>query len=201
MGKVVVAMSMSLDGFITGANDSTDFPMGIGGEQLHEWMFKGEGVEVHESYKTDTTNAEIVKDYFSSTGAFLMGRRWFDMGEEPWGKDPPFKMPVFVVTHRKHEKIIKGKTTFNFVTDGLEAAVRAAKDAAGDKNVIAGAASISQQLLQAGLLDEILISIVPILLGSGRPLFDQAMHKQVELERIKVIEAPGVTHIRYRVVK
>jgi dihydrofolate reductase len=211
MGKVVLAMSMSLDGFIAGPNDSIDNPLGDGGLRLHDWLFKGEGAALtdreasnipgRESFRMDTTNADVLQEYFDSSGAFLVGRRWFDHGEKPWGDNPPFNMPVFVVTHRQREKIIKGKTSFTFVTDGLEAAVRAAKAAAGNKNVTTGGADIPQQLLRAGLLDEILISLVPVLLGGGVPLFDNATKKHTELERISVIDAPGVTHIRYRVVK
>lgn len=192
MGKVFLSVSMSLDGFITGPNQTVENPMGDGGELLHEWMFKEE---------MDPMNAEILKDYFASTGVFLMGRRWFDDGEGPWGKNPPFQVPVFVVTHREREKLVKGKTSFTFITNGLEAALKEAKAAAGNKNVTTGGGNIPRQLIKAGLLDEMLISVVPVLLGSGTPLFDNETIKLTQLEKINLMEAPGVTHIRYRVIK
>jgi dihydrofolate reductase len=211
MGKLVLAVSMSLDGFIAGPNHSVENGMGEGGDRLHDWMFQSEGtalpnrsaseIDGRQSFKSDTINADVMQDYFDSTGAFLMGRRWFDHGEGPWGKNPPFNVPVFVVTHRKREKLVKGKTSFTFVTDGLQAAVREAKAAAGEKNITTGGSDIPRQLLQAGLLDEMLLSIVPVLLGRGIPLFDKAMRKHIELEKISVIDAPGVTHIRYKVLK
>ena len=191
MGKVFLSVSMSLDGFITGPNQTVQNPMGDGGELLHDWIFNGKSV----------VNAGVVKDYFASTGSYLMGRRWFDHGERPWGKNPPFQSQVFVVTHRKREKIVKEKNTFHFITDGLEAALEQAKAAAGNKNVTTGGGDIPRQLIKAGLLDEMLISMVPILLGSGTPMFTNDTIQLTQLEKIDLIEAPGVTHIRYRVIK
>jgi dihydrofolate reductase len=192
MGKVILNVSMSLDGYIAGPNHSVSKGMGDGGERLHEWMFQGA--------KTHSINADVVKEIFNTSGAFLMGRRWFDHGEKVWGAST-FGMPVFVVTHRMRETIVKGRDTFHFVTDGIESALRQAKAAAGDKNVITGGADLPRQLLKAGLVDEIQISQVPVLLGNGIPLFDATIRKHIELERIRIIEAPDVTHIRFRVIK
>lgn len=193
MGKVILNISMSLDGYIAGPNHSVSKGMGEGGERLHDWMFK-------EEFKTNTINADVVKEIFDTSGAFLMGRRWFDHGEKVWGASP-FNMPVFVVTHRMRENVVQGNTIFHFITDGIESAVRKAKAAAGDKNVTTGGADLPRQLLKAGLVDEIHIALVPVLLGNGIPLFDATIRKHIELERISVMEAPGVTHIRFRVIK
>jgi dihydrofolate reductase len=144
-------------------------------------------------------SAEIVGEAFATTGAMVMGRRWFDLGERPWGDDPPFHVPVFVVTHRARPKLTKGETTFTFVTDGLERAVQQAKAAAGAKNVSVGAANTAQQVLKAGLLDEVQIHLVPILLGEGTRLFEDV--GDLDLERTRVIETPDVTHLRFRVAK
>jgi dihydrofolate reductase len=192
MGKVLLNVSMSLDGYIAGPNHSVSKGMGEGGERLHYWMFQGA--------KTHAINAGVVKEIFDTSGAFLMGRRWFDHGEKVWGASP-FNMPVFVVTHRMRETVISGNTTFHFITDGIESAVRQAKAAAGDKNVTTGGADLPRQLLKSGLVDEIQISLVPVLLGNGIPLFDATIRKHIELERISTIEAPDVTHIRFRVIK
>jgi dihydrofolate reductase len=191
MGKVLVDLSMSLDGFITGPNPRPGLGLGEGGQRLHDWMFPPKG---------DFT--EIVEEMFKHVGAVLMGRRSFAVGEEPWGENPPFHMPVFVLTHDAKETITKeGGTTYTFVTDGIERLLAQAKAAAGDKDVCLHGASIAQQCLQAGLLDEIRLHLVPILLGRGTRLFDQLGNQQIELERIGVIESESVTHLRFRVVK
>ena len=140
---------------------------------------------------------------FRNTGAFLMGRRMFDGGERPWGDDPPFHAPVFVVTHEARDDLVKdGGTTFLFVTSGVEDAVRQARAAAGEQDVsVTGGASIIQQLIEARLLDEVQVHVVPVLLGDGRRLFDGLVTGQVELECTRAIQSPSVTHLRYRVVK
>jgi dihydrofolate reductase len=200
MGVVLLDMSMSLDGFIAGPNDDV--------ERLHEWLFNGDTplggrsasvLPGREGFRMSSKSAEVVGEAFATTGAMVMGRRWFDLGERPWGDDPPFHVPVFVVTHRARPKLTKGKTTFTFVTDGLERAVEQAKAAAGAKNVSVGAASTAQQALKAGLLDEVRIHLVPILLNEGIRLFEDI--GELDLERASVIEAPGVTHLRFRVAK
>lgn len=210
MGKIILSVSMSLDGFIAGSNYTKKEPMGENGERLHDWMFKGSGeatidraasnIPGRERYKMEQANAEVLQDVFAASGAFLMGRRWFDHGEHVWGNDT-FPAPVFVVTHRNRQTLQKGKTSYTFVTDGLESAVKQAKAAAGDKHVTTGGADIPRQLIKAGLLDEILISLVPVLLGRGVKLFDDSLRLFTELERISVVEGEGVTHMRYNVIK
>ncbi|HEX4204210.1 MAG TPA: dihydrofolate reductase family protein [Ktedonobacteraceae bacterium] len=191
MGKVIVDLSISLDGFITGPNPRPGLGLGEGGQRLHDWMFPPKG-----------DFSEIVEEMFKHVGAVLMGRRSFAVGEEPWGENPPFHMPVFVLTHDAKETITKeGGTTYTFVTDGIESLLAQAKAAAGDKDVCLHGASIAQQCLQAGLLDEIGLHLVPILLGQGTRLFEQLGTKPIELERMEVIASQGVTHLRFRVVK
>ena len=204
MGKVTVDISMSLDGFIAGPNDSVENPLGDGGERIHEWVYDlASWRERHgiAGGRTDT-DAEVLDEAFENTGAVVIGKRMLDVANG-WGDNPPFHMPAFVITHDAREKLVKeGGTTFTFVTDGIESALDQARAAAGDKDVsVAGGANIIQQYLSAGLLDEIQIHLVPVLLGEGIRLFDQLGAEQIELERTRVIESPGVTHLRFRVVK
>jgi dihydrofolate reductase len=139
---------------------------------------------------------------FRNVGAVVMGRQMFNTGEEPWGDEPPFHMPVFVLTHKPRPKVVKeGGTTFTFVTDGIESALKQAA-AAGDKDVmVAGGANAVQKYIIARVLDEIQIHLIPVLLGNGTRLFDDLGTEQIELETMSVIESPGVTHLRIRVVK
>jgi dihydrofolate reductase len=204
MGKVSVDISMSLDGFIAGPNDSVENPLGDGGERIHEWVYDlASWRERHgiAGGRTDT-DAEVLDEAFENTGAVVIGKRMFDVANG-WGDNPPFHMPAFVITHDAREKLVKeGGTTFTFVTDGIESALDQARASAGDKDVsVAGGANIIQQYLSAGLLDEIQIHLVPVLLGEGIRLFDQLGAEQIELERTRVIESPGVTHLRFRIVK
>ena len=205
MGKVAVDLSMSLDGFITGPNDGPENGLGDGGERLHEWLYDLSSWRERHGLAGGQANrdAEILDEAFKNTGAIVMGRRMFDIAEAPWGDNPPFHMPVFVVTHRAREKVVKqGGTTFTFVTDGIESALERAKAISGDKDIsVAGGANVLQQYLKAGLLDEIQIHLIPILLGDGRRLFDQLDTQQIELETTRVIESPGVTHLRFSIVK
>jgi dihydrofolate reductase len=189
-GKVVLDMSISLDGFTAGPDISFENRLGINGERLHTWMF-GEKSEA---------DAEV--DIFKTSGAVITGRRTFDMGEEPWGDNGTFGMPCFVLTHRPRDILVKGPTTFTFVTEGIESALAQAKIAAGEKDVwIMGAANIAHQYLRAGLVDEIIVHIVPVLLGAGSRLFDEIGSQPIELEQVRVIPSPQVTHIYYRVLK
>lgn len=184
MGKVTATMSISLDGYIAGPNDNV--------ERLHEWMFPPKG-----SFE------KVAEEMFKDVGAIVMGRRMFDLGEGPWGENPPFHMPVFVLTHKPRAKVVKeGGTTFTLVTEGMESTLKQAQAAARDKDVlVAGGANAVQQYLKAGVLDEIRLHLIPVLLGSGTRLFDQPGAGPIELESIKVIDAPGVTHLRFRVLK
>jgi dihydrofolate reductase len=193
MSTVYFDMSMSLDGFVTGPNVGMENPLGDGGEQLHDWMFD----------RKTATDAEVVDELYGSTGAILVGKRMFDLGVDPWGDPPPFGMPVFVITHEPREPLPrKGGTTYFFETGGLEAALENAKSAAGDKDVgVWGGASGARQYLAAGLLDEFQIHLVPILLGNGIRLFEALDSEPVELERIRTIETPRATHLRFRVAR
>jgi dihydrofolate reductase len=204
MGKVHVDITMSLDGFIAGPNDSPDLGLGEGGEQLHEWVFgleswrKAHGLEGGERNR----DAEILEEATRDNGAVILGRRMFD-NAKGWGDEPPFHMPVFVLTHEPREELAKeGGTTFTFVTDGIESALEQARAAAGDKNIsIAGGANTIQQYLSAGLVDELQIHIAPLLLGGGVRLFEDLDADEIELETTRVIDSPAVTHLRFRVVK
>ena len=203
MGKVVLDLTTSLDGFVAGPGDGPDLPLGEGGERLHEWLFglaswrEPHGLEGGET----NSSSEVIEEGLQSAGAIVLGKRMFD-NAKGWGENPPFHKPVFVVTHTEREPLARdGGTTFTFVTDGVESAVRQAKAAAGDKDVsVAGGASVAQQCLRAGLLDEVQIHVAPLLLGGGIRLFDDD-GEQFELEATRVIDSPGVTHLRYRVVK
>jgi dihydrofolate reductase len=144
-----------------------------------------------------------VAEQFARLGAVVMGRRMFDGGEGPWGDNPPYHAPVFIATHRSRETVTKqGGTTYTFVTDGAASAIAPAKAAAGDNDVwVPGGALIIQELLHAGLLDEVNIHLVPVLLGQGRRLFEQSAGQTIELECTRVIASPRVTHLRYRPVR
>jgi len=205
VAKVTFDISMSLDGFITGPNDSVEQGLGEGGEQLHRWLYdldswrERHGLDGGES----TRDAEILDEAFRNVGAVVIGRRMFDIAEEEWGDNPPFHVPVFIVTHRPRQTIVKeGGTSYIFVTEGVEAASEQARAAAGDKDIsIGGGADIIQQFLKAGMVDELQIHIVPLLLGSGTRLFEQPGLEQVKLERARVVDSPTVTHVKYRVVR
>ena len=193
MGKVTCEISMSLDGFIAGPNVRVGNGMGDDGDRLHDWRFEA---------KTETDDA-IVEEIYASTGAVIIGRRMFDVGFEPWGDPPPFGMPVFIVTHENREPLpMQGGTTYTFVTDGIETALDQARAAAGDKDVgIWGGANIIRGYLEAGLLDEMQIHLVPVLFGGGTRLFEDPSRGRIELRRTASIETPGATHFRFEVVR
>jgi dihydrofolate reductase len=202
-------ISMSLDGFVAGPNQTLEEPLGQGGEQLHDWIVGLESWRQKHGLEGGERNADadLVRETQNRTGAFVMGRRMFSGGEgswedDPnanswWGDDPPFDGPVFVVTHHEREPLVRGTTTYTFV-DGVEEAVRQAREAAGDKDVqVSGGANVAQQALDAGLLGELHIHVAPVLLGSGVRLFDQAERRPIEL--VRSVESPQVTHLVYRV--
>jgi dihydrofolate reductase len=211
MSKLRLNIAMSLDGFAAGPNQSEENPLGVGGEQLHEWIVPLRAFREMHGEEGGEVNAStpIVEGYFENVGATVMGRNMFGGGPGPWGDegwtgwwgdDPPFHHPVFVLTHHSREPVeMKGGTTFQFVTDGIESALAQAKEAAGGKDVsLGGGASAVQQYLAAGLVDEMLISVVPVILGGGARLLDNLGDSSSELEQVSAVEAPGVTHIRYR---
>jgi dihydrofolate reductase len=220
MAKLTLDISMSLDGFIAGPNQTRDQPLGEGGEGLHEWAVVLESWRERHGLSGGETNpdSQVVDEALRNTGATVMGRRMFSGGEGAWaadtnadgwwGDDPPFHHPVFILTHHPREQVTKqGGTTFTFVTDGIEAPLEQARAAAGDKDVaLGGEANVAlgggAQYLKAGLLDELQLHVVPVLVGDGVRLFDGHVGSgQVELECTRVIESPAVTHLRYGVVK
>jgi dihydrofolate reductase len=213
MSKVRFVISMSLDGFIAGPNQSIKNPLGTGGERLHEWVVPlAAWREPHGLQGGDVSEStRIVKETQTDVGATIMGRNMFGGGPGPWdekqpwkgwwGDDPPFHHPVFVLTHYPRERLtLEGGTTFTFVTDGIESALDQAKRAAAGKDVtVAGGAKAAQQYLAAGLVDEALISVVPVLLGGGERLFANLGNRLPELELTESVAAPGVTHLKFRV--
>ena len=214
MPKLKLDMSMSLDGYIAAPGASLEDPLGKGGMRLHDWVFGLKSFrEAHgmEGGDAESADNQIVTEITRGIGAVLMGRKMFSGGSGPWesdpnadawwGDDPPFHVPVFVLTHHEREPLVmQGGTTFHFVTGGLGSAVEQARAAAGDLDVsIAGGASIVQQCLAAGLVDEFQIHVVPVLLGGGVRLFDGTVPAPVELEAERVAVSPAVTHLRFRV--
>lgn len=201
MGTVFAGLSMSLDGYIGGTADQG----WTAHERLLGWVFNLKSWRERLGMQGGGENAAsaLVTETFARPGAYVMGKRMFDAGAIPWGDNPPFRAPVFVLTHQPREPLPReGGTRFNFVTDGIESAIRQAKDAAGEKDVqISGGASAVQQALAAGLLDEIQIHLVPVLLGQGVRLFNHLGAKQIELERTRMVETEGMTHLTFQVVK
>jgi dihydrofolate reductase len=203
---------MSLDGYVAGPDQSVDNPLGVGGMQLHEWVFPlREFREMHgeEGGEVNASSA-VVKQRWANIGATIMGRNMFGGGPGPWGdnswrgwwgEDPPYHHPVFVLTHHPREPLeMSGGTTFNFITDGIESALVRARDAAQGGDVwLAGGASVVNQYLAADLVDEIDVSIAPVIMGGGERLFDGLEQGAVKLTQVQAVEAPGVTHIRYQV--
>jgi dihydrofolate reductase len=203
MGKVVFNMTVSLDGFVAGPNDSPEKGLGDGGDALFNWYFSGDTEillsEGTPPLKISAQSAALLKEAVESSGAGVWGRRTFDIAHA-WDGHPP-GTPAFIVTHNIPQEWVYEGSPFTFVTDGVESAIRQAKEAAGEKNVVVSTASILQQCLNAGLMDEIHLDVAPLLLGKGVRLFDQLNIDPITLERIRVVEASGVTHIGFRVVK
>jgi dihydrofolate reductase len=216
MTNVTAQMSVSLDGYYAGPRSSTDprdfaafmdGPEGPGFFRVTRWVIDALGWRERQGYAGGerSIDSQIIEETFAAAGAYVMGRRMFDGGELPWGDEPPFRAPVFVVTHRSRQVLERqGGTSFTFVTDGIQRAVDLAKDAAGGKNVaVAGGGTLLRQVLAAGLLDELELHIAPVLLGDGMRLFDASLglgtHEGIELTPARVIETPGTTHIRYTV--
>jgi dihydrofolate reductase len=210
MSKLRATMTISLDGYGAGPDQSLEEPLGVGGEHLHDWMFPLDVFkEMHGDGTPGETNASsgVVRGWWENVGAIVMGRNMFGGGPGPWhddwrgwwGEDPPYHVPVFVITHHAREPLeMQGGTTFTFVTDGIESALEQARAAADDRDVaIAGGASAVQQYLAAGLLDELYLHIVPVLLGAGERLLDGV--GDPALQPVEVVASPAVTHVRYRV--
>ena len=188
MNVVYTSISMSLDGYIVAPDDGRGQSLGDGGDVLHDWM----GTR-------DRRDVDVLTELFDRLGALIVGRRGFEISFDDWGPEPPFRCPVFVLTRRGQAPITRGETTYTFVTEGFDKAIDLAKRAAGDKDVGLHGGTPIQQALAAGVLDELQIHLVPVLLGAGRRLFENAGAEQIPLEQVRVIEAPDVTHLKFRV--
>jgi dihydrofolate reductase len=215
MTTVTAQMSVSLDGYYTGPRDpggSRDMngwmrgPEAPGFFRVTRWVVDAMSWRERQGFAGGerSINSEILEETFAAAGAYVMGRRMFDAGEVPWGEEPPFGAPVFVVTHRPREVLEREGTSFTFVTEGVGRAVELARAACGDKDVaVAGGGELLRQVLAAGLLDQLELHIAPVLLGDGQRLLDASLglgaDDGIELVPTRVVEAPEVTHVRYTV--
>jgi dihydrofolate reductase len=212
MSKVRAHISVSLDGYVAGPNQSRENPLGDGGESLHDWLIELKAWREPHGREGGEENisSEILEEETDNVGAEIMGRGkfgppeggpWEDSWHGWWGEEPPFNMPVFVLTHHEREPLTLSDTTFTFVTDGIESALAQAREAAGGKDVfLGGGADLINQYLAAGLVDELELHVAPILLGGGSRLFE-GVGPDLKLEELRAVEAPGVAHLKYRVVK
>ena len=192
MGKVVLDMSVSLDGIGAGPNPNEVDRMGAGGERLHAWFpfYDPEQEPTAGVPAEGEADARMVRELFAETGAVVLGKRTFDLGLEPWG-GTPFPVPCFVLTHEARDDLVTATGTFAFVTEGIERAVHRAQAAAGDKDVLVmGGPTVAQQAVRAGLVDEIRLHLVPVLFGAGTRLFDDIGTKHIELEPAAVVASP-----------
>ena len=213
MTQLILNLSMSLDGYVAGPNATLEEPLGRSGELLHEWAFKTASFqEIHGGDGGETgDDDDAIRQWYDRQGAVVMGRRMFSGGEGPWeddpnadgwwGDDPPFRVPVFILTHYPREPVVKeGGTTYTFVTDGIESALEDARAAAEDRDVfIGGGANVAQQYLKTGLVDQIQLHLAPIFLGSGVRLFDGLDPGALEITG--VVASPEVTHLTFRPAK
>ena len=211
MSRLRLKISMSLDGFVAGPSQSVENPLGIGGMRLHEWFFGLAGARAQFGLDGGEVNesAAVVEESLANIGATVMGRNMFGGHPGPWnratpwigwwGTDPPFHHPVFVLTRYPRDPLeLEGGTTFTFVTDGIESALEQARRAAGEKDIsLAGGASVAQQYLAAGVVDEMEINLVPTLLGNGERLFDGVGDNLHGLELVRTVATPRVTHLKF----
>lgn len=210
-GRVICQISISLDGFVAGPNQSLQNPIGEGGMRLHEWLFATANWHRRqgEAGGEDGPDSEVADELNQDIGAYIMGRNMFGGGTgawDPawrgwWGEDPPYHVPVFVLTHHARDPLpMQGGTTFNFVTDGPAAALEMARAAAGDRDVsVAGGAATIRQYLAAGDLDELYLHIAPVILGAGERLLEDVGNPR--LETVKVVASPAAIHVKYRIAK
>jgi dihydrofolate reductase len=216
MSKLRFVITMTLDGYVAGPNQSVENPLGENAEPIHDWIVDLKTFhEIHGSADEGRTGADdvVLRENFEGIGATIMGRNMFGGGPGPWassdpwngwwGANPPFHTPVFVLTHHPREPLVmEGGTTFYFVTHGIEPALQRAKEAAAGKDVaLGGGAKVAQQYLAAGLIDEMEIHLVPLLLGAGERLFDNTAGSGLNLDLVRTIAGDGVTHLKYRVSK
>ncbi|HTE13024.1 MAG TPA: dihydrofolate reductase family protein [Chitinophagaceae bacterium] len=201
MGKVIIDMTMSIDGFVAGPEDGRKNGLGNrDGVHLHDWLFNGTSVNRHNPFfKTKAVSLPVVNRMIKDTGAMIFGRRTYDITNGWNGSHPIPNLLIFILTHHPPKKVPVGNTTFVFVGDGIKSAVTQAKKAAGKKDVLIQGASVCQQALQEGLVDELLLHIANRVMGKGVPLFESAGTYFGSLKRIECIAAPDVTHLRYKV--
>lgn len=198
MGSVIVDLTVSLDGYIAGLEDGSGLPLGRGGERLFEWMTAGpESNRVDSRLTPPDPSRVVVEEWLTGSGAIVSGRRTFDIANG-WRDGHPIDVPIFVVTHQAPTHG-EWSPRVSFVTDGLDHAMELAQRAAGDRTVSVCGADVAQQLVRAGRVNEIQVSVVPLLLGGGVRLFNHIGANPIRLEQVRVIESDGVTHLRYRV--
>jgi len=205
MSKIFFSIGLSLDGFMAGVNGGPKNPLGDGGINIHDWMFKQKAFLQRlnlEGGDTNNRDNDIIEEIFNRSGAYIMGKRMFDEGETNWPENAPFRAPVYVVTNRQRDPWVrKGGTTFYFVNDGIESALQKAKQAAGNKDIsISGGADIIQQYLNAELVDEFIIHVAPIMLCNGVRLFEKIEKRKFSLEIIEAVSSTLVTHLKYKVI-
>ncbi len=210
MSKVRAQITVSADGYVAGPNQSEENPLGEGGGALHDWLVGLRAWREPHGMDGGEVNAStpVVEEELANVGAEIMGRGKFGGGPGPWaddpwtgwwGEDPPFHMPVFVLTHHERDPLTLSDTTFTFVTAGIESALEQARTAAGGKDVtIGGGANVINQHLAAGLVDELQLHVVPLVLGGGARLFE-GVGPDLRLEQVRAVEAPGVAHLKYRI--
>jgi dihydrofolate reductase len=211
MNSTTCQISVSLDGYVAGPNQGRENPLGEGGMRLHEWAFATDSWRAQHGLDggSHTADSEVIKEVSEGVGAYVMGRNMFAPADRPldeawigwWGENPPFHVPVFVLTHHARQTLsLHGGTTFTFVTDGIQSALHQARAAAGENDVaVAGGASTVRQYLAAGLLDELYLHIVPVILGGGERLLEGVGDPVLEPD--EVIASPAVTHIKYRIAR
>jgi len=202
MNKVVIDMSMSLDGFVAGPDDGKAHPLGVhGGEHVFDWYFSGTEEYRNPVFRPEPgVNRDEVDRMFAESGAFIFGRRTYEITNGWGGRHPVNGAPTFVLTHSPPADYPRGPSNLTFVTDGIESAIRQARAVAGGKDIKLGGASPGKQALAAGLCDEILVHLAPYLVGGGVRLFD-ALSDGIRLEKLSVTDGPFATHIRYRVIE
>jgi dihydrofolate reductase len=202
MSKVIIDMSVSLDGFVAGPDDGKAHPLGLhGGEHVFDWYFSGKEVHRHPLFRPEPgVNRNEVDRMYAESGAFIFGRRTYEIANGWGGRHPVNGVPIFVLTHEPPADYPRGPSNLTFVTDGIESAIRQARAVAGDRDIKLGGASPGKQALAAGLCDEILVHLAPCLLGGGVRLFDN-LADGIRLEKLSVADGPFATHLRYRVLR
>jgi dihydrofolate reductase len=203
MTRIVTALSTSLDGFIAGPGDSPTQPLGTGGARLFDWYSDGDTPSrYYPSFKLSAPSAAFFDEGVSRVGAVIAGRRTYDISDAWGGSGPLPGVPLFVLTHHVPEQVPHGEPPYTFVTGGIESAVEQARAAAGGKDVALMGSAAVQQCLGAELLDELTVHLIPVLLGGGVRLLDHLGDAApVRLECVRVVDAPGVTHLQYRVIR